>query len=895
MALFKILRGNEANLPSTKTDGYAYFTQDTNNFYIDTSSSERKLLGIGKNTPEGGVTIGKSDLKAINSNAVAEGKETIAQGEASHAEGHGVFGTKQTVSIAGITVNIGNFISTKNITIKSVSGNTLVIQSNDLGTILDNITEDEIKHFVLNVNNILVPIKDYTISGILIKTITLTCFQDAAQLGVAAGNRVLDLYLGTALGKYSHHEGSRNLTLGNASHAEGEINIAKGHGSHAEGRNTKAYGEDSHTEGVGTVANGNYSHAEGEHTQATAQGAHAEGQSTQATSSGAHAEGQSTIAQGSASHAEGVGSKATALAAHAQGYYTEANGNGSFSTGKGTVAQNHYSTARGKYNLIDNNHAYADIVGWGDDENHRKNIHTLDTNGDAWFAGKITVGENKQELAKLYQGSGEGSVRQINATTASGKDSFAEGYLTMATGHGAHAEGYSTKATSLGAHAEGFKSYARGYASHAEGGEGTAAEGSYSHAEGYNTYTDTNSVGAHAEGHTSKAYGRVSHAEGNQTTAYFPNSHTEGNRTKTLQKIYGFIPRAQDLTNKTVTINNVGIDFEKGSTYIIYYGSTNNFIAGRIASEEDILSSDHGDQINLPLDQRVDFTTLFGSDYFSWTDDSKRQLTNGCIIIQGGITGEVEVATGGVEITAHAEGNLTEVGLNSHVEGYLSTAYGPGSHSEGYKSYAQGPYTHAEGIHVTAQGVGSHAEGHETETYGQYSHAEGETTQVNPGSIGGHAEGYATLVDYNAPGGHAEGYSTTVEKNASGGHAEGCSTIAYGAGSHAEGQSTQAQGIASHAEGYGTVASGDYQHVSGKYNAYTAFHNYAVVVGNGTEEQHSNAYTLDWDGNGWFAGDIRLNDQYGNPQRVPVIRYGNQQVIPGSTELRTGDIYICYI
>lgn len=35
MALFKIFRGRKANLPSQKTDGYAYFTTDDGKFYID--------------------------------------------------------------------------------------------------------------------------------------------------------------------------------------------------------------------------------------------------------------------------------------------------------------------------------------------------------------------------------------------------------------------------------------------------------------------------------------------------------------------------------------------------------------------------------------------------------------------------------------------------------------------------------------------------------------------------------------------------------------------------------------------------------------------------------------------------------------------------------------------
>ena len=40
MALFKICRGNESNLPETLTDGYAYFCTDTGNFYIDWADSD---------------------------------------------------------------------------------------------------------------------------------------------------------------------------------------------------------------------------------------------------------------------------------------------------------------------------------------------------------------------------------------------------------------------------------------------------------------------------------------------------------------------------------------------------------------------------------------------------------------------------------------------------------------------------------------------------------------------------------------------------------------------------------------------------------------------------------------------------------------------------------------
>ena len=63
----------------------------------------------------------------------------------------------------------------------------------------------------------------------------------------------------------------------------------------------------------------------------------------------------------------------------------------------------------------------------------------------------------------------------------------------------------------------------------------------------------------------------------------------------------------------------------------------------------------------------------------------------------------------------------------------------------------------------------------------------------------------------------------------------------------------------SHAEGRGTIAQSSHQHVQGKYNIVDSYANYAHIVGNGTDANHrSNAHTLDWNGNAWYAGDIRI-------------------------------------
>lgn len=106
---------------------------------------------------------------------------------------------------------------------------------------------------------------------------------------------------------------------------------------------------------------------------------------------------------------------------------------------------------------------------------------------------------------------------------------------------------------------------------------------------------------------------------------------------------------------------------------------------------------------------------------------------------------------------------------------------------------------------------------------------------------------------------HAEGYYTFAEGDYS--HAEGNESTASGVGSHAEGVYCWAWGNGAHAEGNTTTAKGFAQHVQGTFNIIdntasteNAKGKYLHIVGNGKAATRSNAYTLDWDGNGWFQG-----------------------------------------
>ena len=171
----------------------------------------------------------------------------------------------------------------------------------------------------------------------------------------------------------SHAEGVETTASGTMSHAEGNLTTASGNISHAEGSHTTASGLGSHAEGSSSDAIGNYSHAEGRETEAGGVGSHAEGYQSNASGDYSHAEG-SGIASGDYSHAEGA---------------SFATGNYSHAEGIGNTAYTEAQHVEGKYSEPDSEGLYAHIIGWGASDGDRKNINTIDTNGNGWFAGTV--------------------------------------------------------------------------------------------------------------------------------------------------------------------------------------------------------------------------------------------------------------------------------------------------------------------------------------------------------------------------------------------------------------------------------------------------------------------------------------------------------------------------
>ena len=184
-------------------------------------------------------------------------------------------------------------------------------------------------------------------------------------------------------------------------------------------------------------------------------------------------------------------------------------------------------------------------------------------------------------------------------------------------------------------------------------------------------------------------------------------------------------------------------------------------------------------------------------------------------------------------------------------------------------------YTMATGNKSFATGFGSFATG-DYSFAGGYASLPSYKPEAYATSWGNQATGLGSIAfTYNATANifgnnNASGNGAVVfGYNAGSGNIKGTSIIASGKGSFAHGcigYILGAYGDGSHAEGCGGVAHGFCTHVEGTYpikengtTKQTEKGTYVHIIGNGVDWQdasRSNAYTLDWQGNGTFAGTV---------------------------------------
>ena len=531
------------------------------------------------------------------------------------------------------------------------------------------------------------------------------------------------------------------------------------------------------------------------------------------------AEGTHTTASGDYSHAEGNNTTASGIQSHAEGNNTTASGGSSHVEGSYTTASSYSSHAEGS-----STNKFSSVV-----------TATNPTN-----AAIITAWKSKKfNLAK-----GTSSHVEGRDSLALGNYSHAEGNYTTASDNASHAEGTNTTASGKASHAEGSGTTASMYASHAEG-SGTTASSDYSHAEG--SGTTASAYDSHAEGYITTASGYDSHAEGNSTTASGESSHAEGSSSNKFSSV---------VTTANPTNTDI-ITAWKSKKFSLAKG-----VSSHVEGKDSLALGDYS----------------HAEGYYTTASASN----------------------------AHAEGNSTTAsGINSHTEGSSTTASGSASHAEGASTTASGNSSHAEGSSATASGPNSHAEGVSTTASGANSHAEGQSTTASGNNS--HSEGLGTVAnsisslvigEYNAYDESKFGQNVTettkdcsgtyyfgTEFNFSGTTGEftiigGFSTddveVAFDQGKIYMSSDYNA----SKESDNGYVDSTIYKLVSVE-NLATLTYNVekitsvrraesratldnAFAIGNGvTPMDRSNAATVDWSGNAWYAGDVYVGSTSG--------------------------------
>ena len=287
----------------------------------------------------------------------------------------------------------------------------------------------------------------------------------------------------------------------------------------------------------------------------------------------------------------------------------------------------------------------------------------------------------------------------------------------------------------------------------------------------------------------------------------------------------------ENLTNVTFSIYTISdvirpIDkiFLPSMDFVSYTEAQNLTSSQQAIAKENIgvfeFSGDYNDLSNKP--------TLFSGQYADLT--GKPTIPD----VLGKMDKTNPVGNGHLSINRHAYSEIGEA----------STTFGK-------NNIASGAYSCAEGDQTIATGEGSHSEGYGYIGSFTASHRDG-TTYAVTGSMDVVAVG--RIVIYEVAGTIDSAIITavnntlnlvTLDKEFSFSGMKVVNVYARGSA-----------GKYSHTEGMNTGAGSECQHVQGKYNIYDDANKYAHIVGNGTNAAPSNAHTLDWNGNAWFAGNV---------------------------------------
>lgn len=388
---------------------------------------------------------------------------------------------------------------------------------------------------------------------------------------------------------------------------------------------------------------------------------------------------------GENSYAIGREVEASGDISHAEGEDTTASGESSHAEGNGTVASGDYQHVQGKYNIEDNNNKYAHIVGNGTDDNNHSNAHTLDWEGNAWYAGQVegtnlpytisnkvlaTIPANNIKLdneitinnvsinkdRKYYiEFLGSKKICNLVIEESSGNEisctigNYAiEGMIfssnLMLGVHKMNADDTAIDTfTDLVIYEEEIKCLDNKYLENdlrvqnsislgrvGNIGTGSSATGMVVEASG---------MGSHAEGYGAKATGNFSHAEGSFTEALEEDAHAEGNNT-IASSMYQHVQgknNIEDAEGKYAHIVGNGEDFNNRANAHTLDWKGNAWYAGKL-SQEGVPTEDKDLVTKKYVDDSRDnlVSNIYGNNIYNFqiTEDEFNSLCN--LLYNGG-------------------------------------------------------------------------------------------------------------------------------------------------------------------------------------------------------------------------------------------------------------------
>lgn len=525
---------------------------------------------------------------------------------------------------------------------------------------------------------------------------------------------------------------------------------------------------------------------------------HAEGHDTIALGDYSHAEGSHCETVGYSSHAEGSGAQAIGNYSHAEGTSTEASGDGSHAEGSATVSSSTATHAEG-YNTIANTPFL-----------HVQGSYNIPEENPTLFGWGIwnTIGNKTYDgetVIYIYD-----ERPSLNKTT---------GIITA---------GEAREGTIKELKAENYFSF--------ENQSNSVIEGVYCTREFIGTETNSET------GITSYTWHLVMYKASPRNFDLCKYLHIVGNGDR-------------DKRSNAHTLEANGTAWYAGDVYVGSTSGTNKDEGSKkLATEEQIVGKKTEGTVVTFEDK--EYTCGTGAEIFN---DLSTNLAIG--------------------EHSHAEGSGTIAqGLYAHAEGMKSQALGNFSHAENY-SQAQGGYAHSEGSQTIAKGTMSHVEGWLSESSGDYSHAEGHGTVAFASRS--HVQGMYNKIDTDkgrtvyVPASLGLGNNKTFNKDDVVYVLEGIELNFLTGEITAESiKETLVKDLqvddefalsnTNIREYYWlmSIKSSDENQLTGYCVTTTGVPSenlgkYAHIVGNGgSPHARSNAHTLDWDGNAWYAGSV---------------------------------------